>query len=201
MPRSCRSHVAFLVPLVAILLFFSVRPVAWRSPAQPPMLAERFTANAVDLFPMGLPPRSSMRPSVYPVDIGIERWSTDADVEQIIKALRTGGRAAVVQALDSMRPIGYIYYPSSWADDGAYLRWNLKYACETTTDNDERRLVLATAEPDSSLKVIEIRFARNGVGEGRIAREGAGIALSKDQRTIQLVVYKEAQICLKDVRK
>jgi hypothetical protein len=160
---------------------------------------EAFTAVALSAGG----PRSN--PVATPVDIVIERWSTPAEQQQMMAALKQGQRA-LLDALQDARPTGYIRTPGS-------LSWDLRYAHQEPGEDGGRRIVLATDRPMSAAEVfnqprtvdypftlIELRVNDRGDGEGKLSRATRVIA-SRNGRYIQLENWETQAVDLRQVKK
>ena len=71
------------------------------------------------------------------VDIGISRWSTEAEREALITTLKEKGSAALLDALIKQPESGFIKMPNT-------LGWTLFYARKTDLPDGGQRLVIAT---------------------------------------------------------
>src|SRR5687767_10424640 len=99
-------RVALAAALAATL---SVVPSAQSNMAKP----EKFSAFAVDISNMTSAARTS------PVDIVINRWSTDTERDELLKVLQEKGQDALLAALQKLPAVGYINTPGS-------LRYDLR---------------------------------------------------------------------------
>ena len=160
-------------------------------------LAERFTAFAVSLGGM----RQASGASA--VDITINRWSTDAERQQLIDVLQSKGPAALLEALRDMREVGNIRTPDS-------LGYPLRYAHQSAADEGGRRIVIATDRPigfweavnrprtfDYPFTVIQMQLGSDGTGEGRMSIATRIIA---HDNIIELENYASQPVMLKEVR-
>jgi hypothetical protein len=100
---------------------------------------ESFTAVALSAGG----PRSN--PVATAVDIVIERWSTPAEQQAMMAALKKGQRA-LLDALQDARPVGHIRTPGN-------LSWDLRYAHQEPGEDGGRRIVLATDRPMSAAEI------------------------------------------------
>ncbi len=200
MHPTLHTHVAVPLLTAVLSILLAGYPAVVSSQAAAAMAQpQHFTAHAVTTHAVSaVGTRDAF--SVEPVEIAIQRWSTDSERERVVKTLKTDGVRAVVTMLEKAPRVGILnHLRNDAALPQEMMRQNIEYAYETTGTDGERRIILATGAAAHSLSVIEIRFARNGIGEGRIA-EGRAIAISKDQRTIELRDANAAQVYLTDVR-
>jgi len=148
-----------------------------------------------------------------PVDVMIERWSTDEEVENVTKPmLGKTGPAAFLAALEKVRVrAGYVLTPGI---QNAGLRtlgrrsWNIEFAREINTPAG-RRIVVASQDhlpigefpKDVSrgtahqLDVLEFRFDRDGKGVGKLV-DGSKIAFNKAMKMIEIAKYDKEPVRL-----
>ena len=142
------------------------------------------------------------------VDIAIERWTTDAERQMLLKEI-TGtkfgapGQEKFLRALQDVKPrTGYIRTTTS-------LGWDLKYAWERKLPDGTRQIVIATDKPVSFLAAarqartmdypftfVEMRFGKDGKGEGRLL---AGTAVSYAKGTLELENYGQEPVRLTSI--
>lgn len=107
--------------------------------------------------------------------ISLDRWSTMADRDRLVRTLREQGPRAMLDALRDMRPVGRIRTPDS-------LGYDLHYAQQMATDDGGRRIVIATDRPigfweawnrprsvDYPFTVIQMNINREGRGTGTMS--------------------------------
>ncbi len=112
------------------------------------------------------------------VTIGIYRWSSDAERAALINILKTEGNEQLVADMSQLPQVGFIMTQGT-------LAYALYYARENTLPDGTRQVVLATNRPISfggaiapgaqqryDLGVIEMRFDKNGKGEGKVIGQG-----------------------------
>jgi hypothetical protein len=112
------------------------------------------------------------------VTIGIYRWSSDAERTSLINILKTEGNAQLVADMSQLPQVGYIYTQGT-------LAYALFYARQNTLPDGTRQIVLATnrpltiggaiapgAEQKYDLGICEMRFDKDGKGEGKIIVQG-----------------------------
>jgi hypothetical protein len=189
------THTRARVTAISLVsMVFMVTAPAGTQSNQP---AERFTAFAVSLGGM----RQASGASA--VDITINRWSTDAERQQLIDVLQSKGPAALLEALRDMREVGNIRTPDS-------LGYPLRYAHQSTADEGGRRIVIATDRPigfweavnrprtfDYPFTVIQMQLGSDGTGEGRMSIATRIIA---HDNIIELENYASQPVMLKEVR-
>jgi hypothetical protein len=125
------------------------------------------------------------------VTIGIYRWTSDAERTSLINILKTEGNAELVADMSQLPQVGYIYTQGT-------LAYALFYARQNTLPDGTRQIVLATNRPLSfggaiapgaqqkyDLGICEMRFDKDGKGEGKVI--GQGMA-SIDEKTGKIEV-------------
>lgn len=160
---------------------------------------ERFTAFAVN---MGTPGR----PSATPVDVAINRWSTDAERDKLITVLMEQGQDKLLDTLQKMPRVGYIRTPDS-------IGYDLHFARHTPLPDGGERVVIATdryitfweaANRPRSIEYpftfIELHVGPNGQGEGKMSLATKVIA-DRDTKTIVLENYSTQPVLLESVRR
>jgi len=130
---------------------------------------ERLTAFAVDMSNL------AGRNNTATVDIVINRWSTDAERDQLRAALRESGPEGLLKALQKIKdPVGRISANGS-------LGYPLRFARQVPQSDGGRRILLGTDRLISFLELrdqprtvdypfmlIDIRLDANGKGEGKL---------------------------------
>lgn len=152
-----------------------------------------------------------------PVDIYIERWSTDQERDNVVKPLLAkNGHDAVLAALENVRVrVGYVLTPGIQNAGFRTLTrrsWNIDYAHEVKTANG-RRIVVASQDHlpigefprdvaangnQHQLDVLDIRFSGDGKGVGKIA-DVKKIAFNTSIKTIEISKYDAEPVRLADV--
>jgi len=108
------------------------------------------------------------------VDIVIERWSTDAERDQLRAALQEGGPEGLLRALQKVKEVGRI-------SSGGSLGYPLRFARQAASPGGGRRILIGTDRLVSFLElrdrprtvdypfmVIDIRMDASGKGEGKL---------------------------------
>jgi len=163
---------------------------------------EDFTAFAINM---------NSGPSTATVDIRIERWSTDAERQQLLSILveekdRYRANQALLKALQKMPKAGFIRTPQT-------LAWDLRYARQNPMEDGGRQIVVATDRPvgfwearnqprsmDYPFTILELRLNKEDKGEGKML---AGTQLYIDPKTKNLVLenYGQQPVRLNEIRK
>src|SRR6185436_16911862 len=89
--------------LLAVVVSCAVAGVAAAAQAQTNGQPERFTAMAVNM--------NAGRSGI--VEIGVDRWSSDADRDKLLNIVMTQGPEKLLDALQDMPRMGYLRTPDS----------------------------------------------------------------------------------------
>ena len=156
----------------------------------------RCTAFAVS---MGGPGAAS---GTSPLDIVVDRWSTDAEREQLLTALKQD-QDALLDTLRELRPVGRIRTPTS-------VGWELRYANAHRGEDGGRRIVIGTDRPmdvaeainrprtvDYPFTFIELHLDDSGEGEGKMS---IATRVAASGRFVQLENYASQPVQLNQVR-
>jgi hypothetical protein len=185
--------------LAVAILFGASIGAAMSSPAaaQTKGVKESYSATAIN---MGSGPSA-----MGTVLVSVDRWSTPAERERLLKVLVEKGPEKLLDALQDNPKVGYIRLPTT-------LSWDLRYAFETPLPEGGRRVVLVTDRPigfqearnmgrsmDYPFTLIEIRFDKEGVGVGKMSVR-TKISLSKDKQTLELENFGIEPVRLTEVR-
>jgi hypothetical protein len=179
---------------IGLALFFSVS-----ARGQTAGSPEKFTATVVNMSNVG---RSGM---VGTVEIGVTRWSTEAEHEQMLSAVMDGGQQKLLDTLQKAPRVGYIRPLTS-------IGYDIHYARETALPDGGKHIVLATDRPmsfwevtnqpptvDYPLTIIELNVNNDGKGEGTISIATRVVA-DKEANTIVLQNYANQPLQLTSVR-
>src|SRR5687767_3041346 len=145
---------------------------------------ESFTGFAINM---------NSGPKTAVVDFTIERWSTEAERQELLGIIQENTNRndndKLLRALQKMPKTGYIRTPQS-------LAWDLRYAHESKLEDGGRRIVLATDRPigfwearnqprsmDYPFTIIEVRLNKDNRGEGKILA-GTRIYIDKNQNLV-----------------
>jgi hypothetical protein len=191
-----RSRLALRLTLVsaAVATVTSVATVARTTDTR-----ERFTAFAVDL---GVPGRTS----AGPVEIVVERYSTDAERDRLLKALIEKGPEKLLDMLQDLPRIGYIRTPNS-------IGYDLHFARKHPGEDGGEEISIATDRYitfweaanrprtiDYPFTLIEMHLGPDGVGEGKMSL-ATKIMFDKKNNTIVLENYKSQPVLLQNIRR
>jgi len=169
-------------------------------------LREQFVARAVSV---------SGPADAGPIEIYVERWSTDNEVDTLRGALVQGNAGKLLPVLQQQkRRAGVVLMPGVQGH-GARARTrtprNLLFAREIVTPTG-RRVVAASDEhlglgelgldarrSISEFNLIDIRFGENGPGVGKVAA-AADVAFSPGTKMFEVKNYANQPVRLMDVR-
>jgi len=151
-----------------------------------------------------------------PVDIMIERWSTDEEVEKVTKPmLGKNGQSAVLAVLEKVRlRAGYVLTPGVQnSGERALLRrtWSIEFAREIKTPQG-RRIVVASRDhlpigefpkdvalgTAHGLDVLEFRLDKLDKGVGKLA-DGTKVVFNKSTKMLEIAKYDTEPVRLTDV--
>src|SRR3954469_3873515 len=114
---------------LAAVCFAAITTISVAAQSNSP--TEKFTAFAVNVSNM------TPRAQTTPVDISINRWSSDADRDRLLAILRDKGQNALLDALQKMPVVGYMTTPGS-------LRYDLHFARQRDQAEGGRMIFLMT---------------------------------------------------------
>jgi hypothetical protein len=178
---------------VALILSSAV-PSAQSNMAKP----EKFTAFAVDIS------NTAPRSNATVVDIQINRWSTDAERDQLLQVFREKGQEGLLSALQKLPKVGGIRTPGS-------LNYDIHFARQRPAAEGGREIFLMTDRYisaweamnrprtiDYPFTLIQLQLDRNdrGVGKASIATQ-----ITQDpDGTIVLENFSSQPVMLNEVR-
>jgi hypothetical protein len=144
------------------------------------------------------------------VDFTIQRWSTDAEREQLLAILKEEKDSykvnqQLLKALQEMPKVGYIRTSTS-------LGWDLHYARQNPLPDGGRRIVFATDRPigfreaanqprsmDYPFTVVEMQFDKDDKGVGKIL-PGTKLFIDKDNNLV-LENYGQQPVRFNEIKK
>ena len=192
--KSAIARTCTVCALATCFMYIVAPPVAAKDD-----VVARFTATAISNAYPG-------PTGITPVDIVINRWSTEAERERLFTTLLERGPEKMLDVLRDLPRVGFIRTPNS-------LGYDLHYAGRTVTPDGAERMVIATDRPigfweavnrprtfDYPFTLIELHMGPDGKGEGKLSL-ATKITLDRDDRTIELENYSSQPVMLKDVRR
>ena len=181
---------------LAVVVSCAVAGVAAAAQAQTNGQPERFTAMAVNM--------NGGRSGI--VEIGVDRWSSDADRDNLLNIVMTQGPEKLLDALQDMPRMGYLRTPDSIGVD-------IHFARRLRGEDGGERVVLVTDRRigfweaanrprsiDYPFTVIELRLNNDGEGEGKISIATKIIA-DQENKIITLENYDAQPVMLTQVRR
>lgn len=181
-----------LFAAVVAAVVASAVPAAQSNMAQPMKL----TSFAVDMS------ATAPRNNTTPLDITVNRWSTDAERDKLRETLAKG-QDALLAALQKLPVVGYVNTPGS-------LRWDLHFARQTPLAEGGQSIILATDRYvtaweafhrprtiDYPFTVIQLQLDQNdhGVGKASIATRVS----QDDDGAVELENFSSEPVMLNDV--
>jgi hypothetical protein len=161
--------------------------------------ADRFIAFAVN---MG----TGRSGQAATVEIVVERWSTQAEADRLLVALKEQGPEEMLDVLRDIPRVGFIRTPGN-------LGYDLHYARRDATDEGGERIVIATDRPisfweaanrprtiDYPFTLIDMRLNREGQGEGKLSL-ATKITVDRTGKTIELENWGTQPVQLRSVRR
>jgi len=189
-------RVTFTAALSAALVAVSMAlPAAQSNIAAP----EKFTAFAVDIS------NTAPRANTTSVDVTINRWSTDAERDQLLSVFREKGQDALLAALQKLPVVGGLNTPGS-------LRYDIHFARQKPEAEGGQMIFLMTDRYitaweaanrprtiDYPFTLVQLQLDKDGKGVGK-----ASIATKITQEadgTIALENFSSEPVMLNEVHR
>ena len=157
---------------------------------------ERYTANAINMN----------RGAAGAIEIVVNRWSTDAQRDQLMAVMMSKGPAKLLDALQDMPRMGYIKTPDS-------VGWDIHFARKVPGEDGGERVVLLTDRRigfweaanrprsiDYPFTHIELRLNRDGEGEGKMS-VATKIIPDKKNNIVTLENYDIQPVLLTNIKR
>jgi hypothetical protein len=141
--------------------------------------------------------------------IDLFEWSSEADREKLLAALKDKGESGVSGVLEATRTVGFI-----WTDES--IGYSVRFAHHVPLPDGGERIILATnvrlgrsnpwkavgqaGASDYPFTVIELRLNRRGSGEGKLSLTSK-IEADDQGKTLVLADYEHAPALLKMVKR
>lgn len=160
---------------------------------------ERYRAFAVDL---GVPGRGS----AGIVEIGVDRYSSDAERDRLLNALIEKGPDKLLDTLQGLPRVGYIRTPNRIGYDLHFARKHRgEDGGEVITLATDRYITFWEARNrprtiDYPFTLVELHIGPEGTGEGKMSI-AAKIMFDKKDNMIVLENYKSQPVLLTTVRR
>ena len=140
------------------------------------------------------------------IDIVIERWSTDAEREQLLTTLQEFGRDKLIVELMKIRPrCGYMRLPNTRGYDLFYARDNVlpdgthHVVLATNRSVGVSEAATATRSLEYQLTLIELHLDKDGEGEGKLVPAGK-ITWDNAKKSIEIENWGALPVDLKGVK-
>ncbi len=194
--------VAALAVALGLVASGPARGAPPKGPGQPATglpLPLHLSAAAVNLVGLG-PVR------MVPVEITIERWSTDEERDRLRDALVEKGSDALMKRLQDIKPrVGFIRTSTS-------LGWDIRYARAVSLPGGGWRIVFGTDRPRTFAEVAnnavttqydfivgQIQLTADGKGTGKLAN-AARVTYDNQTRSVEIENWEAEPVRLEDVR-
>jgi hypothetical protein len=188
-----RSTLAFTLVAAAALMCDLAGAVAQTQTPDAPL---RMTAFAVNMSTVG-------HGGANTVEFDVDRWSTDAERDQLITTFNEKGPNSLLNALQRTKRVGYMRLPNT-------LGYDLHYARKHPGEDGGEQIIIMTDrrigfwearnQPrtiDYPFTLIEVRI--NGEGEGKMS-VATKIAYNKKKQAVELENYASEPVRLQNVR-
>jgi hypothetical protein len=139
------------------------------------------------------------------IDIVVDRWSTEAERDQLLHALVGGGQSGLLEAIQDAPRVGYVRVPGS-------LGTRLYHAWREVDTDGNAKIMLVTDRPvgfaeaidrprtmDYRFAVVELQVDANGTGRGTFAL-AAQLVEGTDEGTLSVKSWTAQPVFLHDVR-
>jgi hypothetical protein len=184
MPRLFRLLLPIPIALIAAVAITAAPP------------AERFTAAAINMN----------AGAAGNIEIVIDRWSTDAERDRLMRVMMEKGPEKLLDTLQDMPRVGYFRSPNS-------LGWDIHFARKVPGKDGGERVVLVTDRRinfweaanrprsiDYPFTVIELRLNGDGQGEGKIS-VATKIIADKEANLVTLENFDTQPVMLTQVKR
>lgn len=191
--------------MVLSLLLVGAAALAWAVPAQQEQERETFRALARHT---GTGPSGQTS-----ISINIDRWSTDAEHDELLEVVMQGDNQDIADALGDADSVGFLRTTGRTQGRGTGS-WQLRYARQSVDANGIRTIRLATNRPivfveavrqptrswDSQTTLIELNVDENGEGEG-VLMAGVEFTVDAKNNNITLSHLSSNPVRLEQVRR
>lgn len=188
------KRISLYTALAAALLSIGLGPVSGQTSGEP----VRITAWAVNMSNIGTGGNAV-------VQIDIDRWSTDAERDELVTTFAEKGPDALLRTLQNLKRVGFIRLPTT-------IGYDLHYARRIPLEDGGQQIVLATDryisfwearnQPrtiDYPFTLMELRIGKDGQGEGKLAL-ATKISYNKKKNTVELENYSSEPVRLQQVK-
>ena len=203
---------------VPMLLVGAVSCLAMACASSGPHVTSHVGAAGRTGFPAQLAARAisvSDPEDVGPIDIYVERWSTDAELDELLGTLEKGGPGELFTVLERQRVRAGIVLMPGVQGHGERVRTrtpkNFQFAREIITPAgrqvilaSDERLGLGESQLDARKEIYEfslldIRFGPDGTGVGKVAAAG-DVVYNPETKILELKDYQTKPARLVNVK-
>jgi hypothetical protein len=190
MPQSLRSATLVVAAISSAAL------LTLGASAQTMGTPERFTATAINM--------NNGRAGMF--DITVNRWSSDADRDKLMKTAAEKGPEKLLDVLQDLPVMGHFGAPGN-------LSWDIHFARRMSLPEGGERVVLVTDrrigfweaanQPrsiDYPFTVIDLRLNRDGEGEGKMS-VATKVIYNKKENMIDLENFQTQPVQLTNVKR
>jgi hypothetical protein len=148
------------------------------------------------------------------IQIRVDKWSPGAERDRLIDVFLAKGQKGLLSALEDLPEMGRFNFPGYMGPDPnniMRLGTDIRYAYSTALPEGGRRIVIITPRvigfreavnqprtADYPFTLFEMRFDRNGKGEGRMAY-ATQITFDKKKQAIELENYSSEPVRLNNL--
>jgi hypothetical protein len=149
------------------------------------------------------------------IQIRIDKWSPGVERDRLIDVFLAKGQKGLLSALEDLPEMGRFNFPGYMGPDPnntMRLGTDIRYAYSTAMPEGGRRIVIITPRvigfreavnqprtADYPFTLFEMRFDRNGKGEGRMAY-ATQISFDKKKQAIELENYSSEPVRLNQLQ-
>lgn len=139
-----------------------------------------------------------------PIDIVVERWSTQAERDQLLMSLARGGQPGLLETIQDAPRVGYVRVPGM-------LGTRLYHAWRDVDAQGNAKIMLVTDRPigfveavdrprtlDYRFAVVELTVDGEGNGRGSIAL-AAQLVAGPDERAVRVKSWAATPVYLRNV--
>ena len=193
------------------LLVASAPPLLAQQPKPVGPVAAPTPADKVEIRGWALSMSNTATGANQTIQIRIDKWSPGVERDRLIDVFLAKGQKGLLSALEDLPEMGRFNFPGYMGPDPnniMRLGTDIRYAYSTALPEGGRRIVIITPRvigfreavnqprtADYPFTLFEMRFDRNGKGEGRMAY-ATQISFDKKKQAIELENYSSEPVRL-----